>query len=315
MNSRLSSYRPLLVTCACALATIAFFLTGGAEKAGAQDAGKAPAKKKIVFIAGKASHGKGEHEHRAGSMLLADQLKKSGLPLETVVVENGWPDDQSVFEGASAVIIYADGGEGHPAMKQLAGLKKMAAAGVGIGCIHYAVEIPKGEPGDTLLEAIGGYFETDWSVNPTWAATFKIPEHEVTRGVKNFGSTDEWYYHMRFQKDMEGVTPILTDLPGPDSLTRKDGLHEGNPEVRAAVLDRKEPQHVMWVYNRPAKLGGGRGFGFTGGHYHKNWALDDQRKLVLNSIVWIAGVEVPKDGVPTKTPTVDEMSANLDSKN
>ena len=42
---------------------------------------------------------------------------------------------------------------------------------------------------------------------------------------------------------------------------------------------------MMWVYERPD---GGRGFGFTGGHFHANWANDDQRKLVLNAILWLA---------------------------
>jgi len=35
---------------------------------------KASTKKKIVFDAGKPSHPKGEHEHRAGCLLLADHL-------------------------------------------------------------------------------------------------------------------------------------------------------------------------------------------------------------------------------------------------
>lgn len=269
-------------------------------------------KKKIVFVAGKPSHGPGEHEHRAGCMLLADQLNKSGLPVEAVVTINGWPTDKSIFDGASAVVIYSDGGEGHPVFNQLDDLKKLAAKGVGVGCIHYAVEIPKGEPGNVLLDVIGGYFETNWSVNPTWDASFKLPEHAVTRGIHDFGSHDEWYYHMRFHEGMKGVTPILTDLPPASSLSRPDGPHEGNPEVRAAVLERKEPQPVMWVYERPEN--NGRGFGFCGGHYHKNWQLDDQRRLALNAIVWIARLEVPKNGVPSPTPTDEEMKANLDKK-
>ncbi len=312
MNPRFRFSRSLLVTVACALAALALFLTGGGDRAQAQE--KAPAKKKIVFVAGKPSHKPGEHEHRAGSMLLAKELNESGLPIEAVVVTNGWPADKSVFDGASAVVIYADGGGGHPAMKQLADLRKMAEAGVGVGCIHYAVEVPKGEGGNTFLDVIGGYFETDWSVNPHWDASFKIPVHEVTRGVKDFSTNDEWYYHMRFRENMEGVTPILTDLPPASSLTRKDGAHENNPAVRAAVLEREEPQHVMWAYERPAKLGGGRAFGFTGGHFHKGWAQDDQRKVVLNSIAWIAGVPVPEAGVPSKTPTEEELAANLDDK-
>lgn len=306
MPTTLQIHRPLL----CAIGVLAALTTLVRAEPNAEPT----AKKKIVFVAGRPSHGPGEHEHRAGCMLLADQLNKSGLPVTAVVTTNGWPADNSIFDGASAIVIYSDGGGGHPAMKQLGELKKFAAAGVGIGCLHYAVEIPKGEPGNVFLDTIGGYFETDWSVNPTWQANFKLPKHAVTQGVHDFGTNDEWYYHMRFRDGMVGVTPILTDLPPASSLSRKDGPHEGNPEVRAAVLERKEPQHVMWVCERPAATGGGRGFGFCGGHYHKNWQLDDQRRLALNAIVWIAGLEVPKDGVPTPTPTDEEMQANLDKK-
>lgn len=310
-RSRFSS-SSLLVTVACALVAVILFLSGGEPAKG--QAEKPVAKKKIVFVAGKPSHKPGEHEHRAGCMLLADKLNKSGLPIEAVVVTGGWPEDKSVFEGASAVVIYSDGGGGHPAMKQLVDLKKMAESGVGVGCLHYAVEVPKGDGGNTFLDVIGGYFETNWSVNPHWDASFKIPSHETTRGVKEFGTRDEWYYHMRFRNNMEGVTPILSDVPPAESLSRPDGAHSGNPDVRAAVLERKEPQHVMWAYERPATLGGGRGFGFTGGHFHKNWANDNQRKVVLNAIAWIAGVSVPEEGVPSPTPTEEEMAANLDKK-
>ena len=301
--------RPILLPVACALGLAATFMTVTRAEPKA-----AAAKKKIVFIAGTPSHSIGEHEHRAGCMLLADHLNKSGLPVDAVVTTNGWPQDKSIFDGASAVVIYADGGNGHPAMSRLAELKAMAAAGVGIGCLHYGVEITAGEPGDALLDTIGGFFEANWSVNPHWDASFKIPKHEVTRGVNDFTINDEWYYHMRFRDKMEGVTPILTDLPPPESLSRPDGFHSGNPHVRAAVLERKEPQHVMWTFDRPATLGGGRGFGFTGGHYHKNWKHDDHRRVVLNAIAWIANVEVPEKGVTSATPTDGEMAANMDQK-
>ncbi|MCG8584806.1 MAG: hypothetical protein MI757_08865, partial [Pirellulales bacterium] len=88
------------------------------------------------------------------------------------------------------------------------------------------------------------------------------------------------------------------------TLKRRDGPHSNNPHVRAAVLERKEPQHVAWAYQRPE---GGRGFGTTGAHYHKAWDSDDFRKVVLNGIIWTAGMDVPKDGVkslsnPTERP-------------
>jgi type 1 glutamine amidotransferase len=274
-----------------------------------------PASKKIVFVAGRPSHSPGEHEHRAGCMLLADQLNQSGLPVRAVVTTHGWPQDDSIFQDAAAIVIYSDGGESHPVIKHLEVLKKLAKDGVGIGCIHYAVEIPTGTPGETFLDLIGGYFETNWSVNPHWQGSFKLPKHEVTRGIHDFEMADEWYYHLRFTPEMHGITPILTALPPQESLSRPDGPHEGNPAVRAAVLERKELQHVMWVCDRPQKFGGGRAFGFTGGHFHKNWQQDDHRRLVLNAIAWISGIEIPEQGVPSETPSDAAMAKNLDDKN
>ena len=83
-------------------------------------------------------------------------------------------------------------------------------------------------------------------------------------------------------------------LPPPNTIQAKDSSHGGNPGVREDVLEKKQAQHVMWVYERPEN--GGRGFGFTGGHNHWNWAQDDQRKVVLNAIIWIAGGTVPEGG-------------------
>jgi hypothetical protein len=59
---------------------------------------------------------------------------------------------------------------------------------------------------------------------------------------------------------------------------------------------------------------GGRGFGFTGAHFHRNWATDSFRKTVLNAIVWIAGADVPEGGVPSDTPDQTELEANQDER-
>jgi hypothetical protein len=56
------------------------------------------------------------HEFRAGALLLQKCLKN--VPnLTTLVYSNGWPSDNSVFEGVDAVVIYSDGGGGHPAIQ------------------------------------------------------------------------------------------------------------------------------------------------------------------------------------------------------
>jgi len=33
---------------------------------------------------------------------------------------------------------------------------------------------------------------------------------------------------------------------------------------------------------------------------------------MLNALTWVAGVEVPPKGVPSKTPTFEELDANQD---
>src|SRR5262245_7547523 len=69
---------------------------------------------KIVMIAGRPSHGPGDHEFNAGILLLAKCLRESGLGIDPVVVKGGWPEKEAVFDGASSVVFFMDGGGGHP---------------------------------------------------------------------------------------------------------------------------------------------------------------------------------------------------------
>ncbi|HSL69990.1 MAG TPA: hypothetical protein VK864_07085, partial [Longimicrobiales bacterium] len=108
---------------------------------------------------------------------------------------------------------------------------------------------------------------------------------------------------------MRGVTPILSALPPSSSLERPDGPHSGNSHVRAAVLERKEPQHLAWAAERP---NGGRAFGFTGAHFHWNWGHPMQRRLVLNAIAWAAHADVPANGIEVGALTMEDLEANQD---
>jgi type 1 glutamine amidotransferase len=269
------------------------------------------AEKKIVFVAGPPSHGPGEHEHRAGCLLLKGCLDK--VPgITSVVYSNGWPEDPKAFDGAASIVLYMDGSGGHPALQddRLQQLGALMKKGAGLACIHYATEptIEKGQK--EFLDWIGGAFEINWSVNPHWEADFKqLPKHPITRGVKPFKINDEWYFHLRFRDGMKGVTPILTAVPPESTMSRRDGPHEGNAAVREAVK-RGEPQYVAWAGER---AGGGRGFGFTGAHFHKNWGDNDFRKLVLNAILWTAKVQVPAEGVSSEV-TPEALKENLDPK-
>lgn len=251
---------------------------------------------KVVLIAGRPSHGPGEHEFNAGTKLMVECLKT--VPgIEPVFVAGGWPADESVFEGAKSVVFFMDGGGNHPMIKpkaHMATVQKLMDKGVGLVCLHYAVEFPKGEVGDKVLDWLGGYYETDYSDNPHNDATIRpTPGHPVTSGVTPFRSEDEWYYKIRFRPGDSKVTPILTA----EALKGHDGKTYNN-EV------------VGWATER---ADGGRSFGCTGAHFHRNWAIPEFRTLMLNSILWTAKVDVPAGGVKSD-PTADQLKANLDPK-
>jgi len=268
--------------------------------------------KKIVFIAGAPSHGPGEHEHRAGCLLLKSCLDKVSS-VTSVLHSNGWPANPSdAFADAATIVVFSDGGGGHPLLQgeRLKTIGELMNKGVGLVCIHYAVEPTKEKGESEFLQWMGGAFETHWSVNPTWNADFKqLPTHPITQGVKPFAVHDEWYFHMRFREGMKGVTPILSAVPPESTMNREDGPHSGNPAVREAVK-KGEPQHMAWACERSD---GGRGFGWTGAHYHKNWGNENFRKLVLNAILWTAKVDVPRDGVQCAIGE-EQLKKDLDPK-
>lgn len=269
-------------------------------------------KKQILFLAGKKSHDYGAHEHHAGCQLLARSLHESGTDViahgET---EGAWPEPWVGYDKPDTVVMYCDGFTRHIAKEHQDKIQQLTDAGVGVACLHFATEVHPDELGKQFLDWIGGYFEIGWSVNPFWTASFEnFPDHPIANGVQPFTIRDEWYYHMRFRPEMKGVTPILSAVPPLRSLTSrsKDSNRGSNPTVMKAV-QTGEPQHVAWAYERPD---GGRGFGFTGGHYHKNWKQDEFRKVVLNALLWTAKADIPADGVFSRPLSKKDLQLNQD---
>ncbi len=280
------------------------------------------ASKKLVLVAGKPSHPPRMHEFNAGVQLLQHCLR-SVEGLDTHIVLNGWPQDESVFENMDGVVFYMDGGGGHEIVKEsgrrLELIESWMQSGKGIGCMHFAVEVVPDQAGEQMKRWIGGHYEHLYSCNPIWEPEFSVfPDHPITRGVKPFQVKDEWYFNMRFINDIEGngqreisgakFVPILVASPsdevrdGPYVYPRGPYDHIQQSKGRAEAM--------MWCVERPL---GGRGFGFTGGHFHDNWSNDQFRKTVLNAMLWITGVDVPDDGVDSKLEP-GQIDQNLDPK-
>jgi type 1 glutamine amidotransferase len=247
---------------------------------------------RIVLVAGKPSHGPGEHEFNAGTLLLEKCLRQN-TGIETVVVKGGWPEDEKVFDSASAIVLYMDGGDRHPLIQEnrLETMGKLMRKGVGLACLHYAVEVPKDKGGPELLDWIGGYYERPYSQNPINDVPVRqaTPKHPISRGWKSFSGKDEWYYLIRFRPDDKRVVPILT-----------------------AMLPPAAPHNetVAWAIER---ADGGRGFGFTGAHFHSNWGILDFRRMVVNAILWTAKVNIPSGGAMCDVSSED-LLVNQDVK-
>lgn len=260
--------------------------------------------KVVLVVAGKQSHGPGDHEFFAGSSILC-QLLKQNPGVFPIMARDGWPKDESLFEIADSVVFYMDGRAGHPVVQKdhLERLDKLMKKGVGWVNLHYAVDyLP--EHGRKVLGWMGGYYDLNISFNPHWDAQIRsLPKHAITRGVKPFTLRDEWYYNMMFVEDMKGVTPILQAIP-PDEA-RKNG-----PAAVKKGIGTGKLETLAWAYDRADR---GRGFGFTGGHFHRNWADEAFRRIVVNAVLWTAKVDVPESGAKVDFDNAD-LNRNLDKK-
>jgi len=260
--------------------------------------------KKVVLIAGTKSHGPGHHEYEQGARLLAYCLEHSpnGPKLNVEVHTDGWPKDEKTLDDADTILLFCDGSDhderAHPILHgdRLAKLGRLMKQGRGLVALHYTIFVPNEKGGQQFLEWLGGYF--DYQSGPAangWFSkiathatrpTAGAPDHPICRGLTPFDLNEEYYYNLRFRPDDKRLTPILlTDIPG-----------EAKPQVVAYAVERAD---------------GGRGFGFSGGHFHSNWQVPNFRKMVLNAIVWSAGLDVPAGGVESTTP---EAAREADTK-
>ncbi|MBT3540245.1 MAG: SGNH/GDSL hydrolase family protein [Opitutae bacterium] len=263
------------------------------------------AKKSVLFIAGNTKHRHGFHEYKAGSILLADALNASGLPIEAKVHWYGWPKDESIFDGVDACIIYADGGGEFG--EKYAFLQQKVNGGMGIMFMHYGVH-PTKEVGEKYYNQwIGGFYDDEFSVNPSWIAEMTPKAgHPVSRGLsKPIRAYDEFYYNLNLDKSCNHCYPLATAIPTKQNVIRYGSSKFWNRQAEELL---GTPQALLWCKD-PKE--GARGAGFVGGHYHRNWAIDDYRTLILNTIAWVAQVKVPPGGVPSDSISLKKLNENL----
>ena len=254
---------------------------------------------KVVLLAGSPANKAGQHEYFAGCALLKQWLQQ--MPgVWPVMVRNGWPTNESILKGARTVVVYVEGGGKQPFFEptRWARLKQLMDSGAGLVMVHQAVDFPIG-PDREVKEWLGGVWTRDIGCRGHWDMELKpLAAHPVLRGVGSFPvKGDGWLYNLHFANAR--VTPLLAGPVPASSRTTPDAKqHAGRDEVMA------------WAFERGND---GRSVGFTGCDLHHNWALPEQRRLLLNSILWTARLPVPAGGAPASFSPVD-LEKNLDDK-
>ncbi len=157
--------------------------------------------------------------------------------------------------------------------------------GCGLCLIHWCTFWPKAKAGDKALEWVGGYF--DYESGPAKNGWYSKIQTVTTKcfpastrslsGMTPFEAKDEFYYNIRFrERDPRSGTPILS-----------------------VAMGKEGEQTVAWAVERK---NGGRGFGFTGGHFFDNWKNENYRKMALNAILWTAKAKVPDRRSAVRVP-------------
>jgi type 1 glutamine amidotransferase len=244
----------------------------------------------------------GRHEHEKDLRMLAAALASSPnlKGVKTEIYVGKAPTDLSVYADAAAIVIESssdrDARETHPlfppepettrhtydqaTLDFLKGIDARAKAGMGVVVFHYANWAEHWVARRYYLDWTGGLWVQGVSRNPVdqWTMTPKSPDHPILRGVKEWSYRDEVFCRFHLPVDLKRTELILaTPAKAPTG-----------------------PQIASWAYERE---GGGRGFVYGGVDFHDNLAkVEDYRRLLLNGIVWAAGMEVPAGGVQSTVP-------------
>jgi type 1 glutamine amidotransferase/outer membrane protein assembly factor BamB len=242
--------------------------------------------RKIVLIGGSKSEGPARHDYANGIRLIASFLaalsesRRGELSISSY--PDGWPADPHALDGASAVLLYFDGDARHPLLdaERRHSFETLMRAGAGLVVLHQASTVPANDATIDLQRWLGGArFGMGARTTETTTLLVASPSHPATRGVNDFTYRDEFYPGIRFSGT---ITPIL-----------RATLHPQYRDGKWIVEDRPEVVTLAWAYER---AGGGRSFGFSGGHFLV--ALDQPmlRRTLLNAILWSAHADVQQGG-------------------
>lgn len=237
------------------------------------------AKKKILLIGQKRDHPPGAHQYMAGLRVLATCLKQvPEMEVKLVQADEPWRDGPALLRDVDGIVLsLGQGGrwiQNDP--KRLEAIMRLAQKKTGIVAIHWAIGAQKGRyitPYREIIGCIHGGEDRKYIVCET-ELVVQAPDHPIFHGVHGLHIRDEWYYHLK--RSPQGKIESLL----------------------AAVIDGQR-ETVGWAYTRD---GGGRSFGFSGMHFHKNWQNESLRRMIVQAVLWTVHLPIPEKGIPVDVP-------------
>lgn len=262
--------------------------------------------RRVVLVAGRKSHGpdgNGIHDYPAQVRLIHDALQRSALGARLSITraeDDAWPE--TAIAEADGLVIIGDGRDGNldfatashlASDTRKAQVEAAVARGMGVAAIHFSTFAAEREM-PMVLSWQGACFhweqqgKRDWNSKITWAKgtlDALAPEHPVLRGVANAPLFEEYYHKLAFHPR---ARPLIA--------------------VRALPGENDKERTVAWALERES---GGRGFGTTMGHSLDSFRHGGVRTLVLNGIAWMAGLDLPADGLQVSFAEREEVDHRL----
>ncbi len=238
-----------------------------------------PRHQRILLLGQKPdAHPAATHEYMAGVRLLAQLLAKTPT-VQTIVVQadSPWKDGPELLDGADAVVVFLTEGARWVSedADRLAAFQRLAKRGGGLSCLHWGMGTRDPEPIAEFTSLFGGCHGGPDRKYKIAAVTAQPADnrHPILKGILPFEVRDEFYYALK--------------KPTPDQKLRVV------PLIQVPIDGTDES--VAWACER---TDGGRGFGFSGLHFHENWKLTEYRRLVLQGILWTIKRPIPETGLP-----------------
>jgi hypothetical protein len=239
-------------------------------------------KRLLLLAQGPDGHPKATHEYVAGQKILGKCLGSvPNLTCEIVRCDGDWPEGPEVLAKADGVVLFVSEGAkwigSNPARR--AAFADLAKRGGGLSVLHWGMGTKPAEhiePFVALFGACHGGSDRKYKFGET-GVQVAAPDHPATKGLPDFRIEEEFYYQLKQQPEAK-LVPLLT-----------------------AEIDGEKPM-VSWAWERE---GGGRSFGFSGCHFHKNWERPEYRSFISQGVLWTLKIDPPAEGFPAEIKADD----------